>query len=288
MQTESLEGKIVAVTGASGFIGSNLVEALELEGAVVKVISHTLPKESLALELEGVEFIAHLAAATPFHKNQEFDQQKCEEDKEFTKNLAEAAVKTGALKKFLFLSGTVVYDLTKSIELDEETALEPNSLYGKTKLEDEQILEEIVSQNSEKLVVLRATSVYGPGQKAAGLIPNTISLALENKPIEINGNGSMEKDYLWIGDCVEAIKSALLVGKRVYCIASGKTVSIKEIVEKIVELSKSSSKISFSESKEPEPKITVDISKARSELEWEPKTSIADGLGKQIVWVRKS
>jgi nucleoside-diphosphate-sugar epimerase len=179
----------ILVTGASGFIGSGLVEALSKQGHDVcalmrrsasaeylKGVSFTrlagdlLEPEALKRACEGVDVVFHLAGATAAKNREEFFKLNAEG----TRNLADAAVAAGTVKRFIYVSSLAASGPSGSLCPRTEVDLDlPVSAYGESKLRGELYLDELKDQLP--FVVVRPPMVYGPRDKNVFLLFKAIS-----------------------------------------------------------------------------------------------------------------
>jgi UDP-glucose 4-epimerase len=110
--------------------------------------------------------------------------------------------------------------------------------------------------------------------------------ALRNETLTIFGTGDRTRDFTYIDDIVDANMISLTRGNGVYNIGGGHRVSIQELAEKIIEITKSSSIIQHKESKKGDAEHTyANTQKAQRDLGWRPATSLDQGLTRYIEWV---
>ena len=132
------------------------------------------------------------------------------------------------------------------------------------------------------MIITRCTNNYGPRQFFEKLIPKTISLSRQNKQIPIYGNGKSVRDWIYVEDHCEAIMSVLQNGNKgeAYNISASNEIDNLEIVKKILEvLDKSEELIKFGQNRPGEDiRYSLDSTKIRRELKWEPKTGFDEGL----------
>jgi UDP-glucose 4-epimerase len=137
---------------------------------------------------------------------------------------------------------------------------------------------------------MRLSNPFGPGQvntKGQGLIPTIIESALLNKPLNVWGDGSSIRDYLYIDDAVEALSRAIShEGKSsLFNIGSGLGNSILELVAHVEEITGKKISIDFQAQRPFDaPANVLDISLAESELSWKPRTELRQGLEETVRW----
>ncbi len=257
------------VTGGSGFIGSKIAERV---GGIVFDTHQGL--DILRLEdvasYRDVDGVFHCAAKISVGESFEKPDEYYAVNVLGTKNIASLG------KKIVFSSSAAVYG-TYNETVKEDFALRPESPYGQNKVDAEKIL------SSGNHIALRYFNVY---PSRSGVINHFIRLAKENKDIDISGDGSQVRDFIFIDDIVEANVKAMEYNNdrfEVFNIASGVGITIKELAELIIKLCKSKSKIVYSPPRKGDIQYSIaDISKAKQKLNWEPKVSLEQGLRKII------
>jgi UDP-glucose 4-epimerase len=133
-------------------------------------------------------------------------------------------------------------------------------------------------------VIVRPSNPYGKGQKSnskQGLIAVALGKILNNKPIEIWGDGSVIRDYLHINDLCLAIKKIILNESwdKIYNIGSGKGISINKIISIIEEITKKKLEINYLPSSAVDVSINIlDISKINSDNGWKPQIELREGI----------
>ena len=237
------------VTGASGFIGTNLIEKLRQLSDVYNVIAlgskdikgvvsvnhknYTFSKDDfVAKGLSNIDVLVHLGAFIPKSNAQANDIDSCTANIQNTIHLLMNL--PSVPQKIVYISTTDVYDTCEFI--NENTHTNPSTLYGWSKLYCEKIVENFGSKNDVKVQILRVGHIYGRGEGAyQKIIPNTIKLCLENKNPQIYTQGTELRSFLHVNDCVEAIMNAVDLNDNVGVIniVAGKSMSILETVETI-------------------------------------------------------
>lgn len=257
------KNKNILVTGGAGFIGAHLVEELVKNGACVKVLDNlsTGNIENLKDILNKIEFINnniidfnsclkatenintifHLAAYTSVPGSVE-EPIKCHDiNINGTINLLEAA-RINKVKNFVFSSSSAVYG-NKNIACKEDSSCEPTSIYGATKLMGELYCKQYFNLYNINTVILRYFNVYGPRQINSGPLAPVYSkfkeLIKNNSPINVFGDGSQKRDFVHVSQVVQAnlnagYKAHSFSGQ-IFNVASGKSISIKELIEVIKE-----------------------------------------------------
>jgi UDP-glucose 4-epimerase len=288
----------ILLTGASGFIGSHLVPALLSAGHQVSALVRQKSKcpsgcVPLAADLKAPEtlrllsqdmaeygVLIHLAAKMPQQSiASETVSAMCTENLETTRHLLDALPCTVS---HIIFAGTIdVYGPPQFLPLTEAHPANPVTSYGISKLETERLLDAYCRDNGLTLTVLRFSQVYGPGEPAIKAIPLFIKAVKAGEPPVIYGDGSELRDYVYVDDARRACVAA--VNRKptgVFNIASGKKVSIKEVLERIISISGKELAPVFQERQKEKMDIYFDVSKPRTELGFTPHVSLEKGLKK--------
>lgn len=272
----------ILITGATGFIGTELINHLSNKKLDIFGISHTKnsdnikkislnnPKElNQFMSKNNFDVVIHLASMIQNDTPLKMFDSNCKA----TINLLESCVKNG-IKKFIFSSSHAVYGKTNYLPIDESHPTNPMTNYGITKLICEQIIQMYSIFYSIKMINLRFTSIYGINQSKTTIIPKIISSALENNTINLNNykNGFQVMDLLHVKDACMAIELACKSSNQsnVYNIASGNPITIDEIANNISKLTKKN----FYKIKKINTETNhffYDISKSKKELKFFPK-----------------
>lgn len=290
------------VTGGAGFIGSELVNCLAGEQKVIvfdeirtkkpsltknhsiSVIKGDIRQKDLYDNLSDVDIIIHLAAKISVQESITNPKETFSVNVDGTKNLLDSCIKKG-IKKIIVTSTAAVYGNCKNLPISENDKTNPISPYGQSKLEMENLLKSYSQKYDLDSIILRPFNVYGPGQSPeyAGVISKFIENIRQNKPLVIYGDGSYTRDFIHVDDVVCAFANAIshIDNKRgeTYNIASGNATSIKSVAEMLLEFSGKKLDIVFKPQKQGDIQHSqADISKAKKELDFSPKTSLKDGL----------
>jgi len=306
-----LEGILmkILVTGGAGFIGKNLVNFLIKENIVIVydnlsnstqsdvqpliekgaifVNGDILDFQTLKKSSEGCDLVIHLAAKSGVAdsiKNPEITHQV---NVEGTENALKCCVEN-KIKKFIFASSAAVYSDSEK-PINEQSDTNSPSPYGQSKLTAEKIIK-IYSQKFQiDSICLRMFNVYGKGQNAhyAGVITRFVENILQEKPIQINGDGKQTRDFISIFDVVEAFECAIknIKGKRgnIYNIGSGKSITINQLAEILEKIVGSEITIKHVEQKNNEVRFSLaDTALAKNELGFVAKRKLEDELKKLI------
>jgi len=290
--------KAILVTGASGHIGSRLVEKTVELYHPVYVLSRRRSEDwsdsvtflqcdlSDVLEykdtLKYIDIVVHLAAFVP--KTKDDFEQSVEVNLKGTMNLVRL-MKEGS--KLVFISTCEVYGIPEVDIIDETHSLNPLTYYGMSKVAAEKTLQIYCQRNNIDLVILRLTSVYGPGEVIQRAIPNFIKNTVKNERLVIFGDGQDKRDYIYVDDAVGYILASMKEGNGIYNIATGHSHSIHSIARKIIELSGKDLPVIYKSRKGVARDYVFDVTRAKT-LGCIPKVEIEEGLRKEIEWYEEA
>ncbi|GAB4522439.1 MAG: NAD-dependent epimerase/dehydratase family protein [Anaerolineae bacterium] len=301
------------VTGAAGFIGSHLCDALLSDGhEVVGLdafisyyprsikeynISHLrheprftfyerdLRSDDLTDVLDGVEVVFHIAAMPGLLASwTQFDMYvSCNINA--TQRLLEAVKANGKIQQFIHASTSSVYG--KYVVGPESMIRQPISPYGITKLAGEHLVQTYETQFNIPTSILRYYSVYGPRQRPDMGYQIFIDNILNGKPITLFGDGTQRRGNTYVGDVVEATVLASKHFRRdtAYNIGGVEEISANEVVALIEEITGKKALITYGPERLGEQSRTLaDISAAQRDLCFYPSTTLREGLTAQIEW----
>lgn len=295
------------VTGGAGFIGSHLTDALIENGHEVIIVDNLLmgklenvhPKAKFVLmdirakeieklfSLEKFDAIFHLAAQMDVRKSVENPVFDAEVNILGTLNLLQNAVQFN-VKKIIFAStGGAVYGEQHEFPCPENHPTQPVSPYGITKLTVEKYLYFYSVEYNLRYVILRLANVYGPRQNPhgeAGVVAIfTRKLLSSGQPI-INGDGKQTRDYVYVGDVVEANLRALDYPENdTFNIGTGIETDVNRIFHLLNQLTGRNVQEQHGPPKPGEQKRSViDYKKAKKLLGWEPKVHLEEGLKRTV------
>jgi len=298
----------ILVTGASGFIGKNLIKKLlqgseQVYGIVksdIKPLKDLLSASRIyKLDLSNYhlvekavkkikpDIIFHLSAYPDKGNKPEHIINTFSSNVVGTFNLLRAT--SNLNYKRLVFSGSYKEYGSQPVPFKEHYILNPLSCYAASKAAAEAYCK-LFHSMGKPIVRLRFSTVYGPGQRGtAALIPMTIQNALKGKEIIVT-SGNQARDFIHIDDTVDAlIKSASIphaVGEALN-IGSGYEIQIKKVVETIVNLCRSKSAVKIGALPQRRNEVMHmfgDISKAARILNWQPNTKLETGLRNTIEW----
>jgi len=261
------------------------IEKFQSDSHFTLIKGDILDKKLLTTILKDVDYIFHEAAQAGVSISVENAMRAHENNATGTLTLLEAARNSDS-KKIINASSSSVYGTVKYLPFDEDHPTYPISPYGVSKLMAEHYCRVFTDLYGLPSVSLRYFTVYGPGIRPDLAIHLFTRQALKNEPLTIFGTGDKTRDFTYIDDIVDANLLSLTKGNGVYNIGGGHRVSIHELAEKIIEITRSSSIIEYKESKKGDAEHTfANTKKAHGELGWSPKISLDQGLKRYVEWV---
>lgn len=193
------------------------------------------------------------------------------------------------IKKLVFASSSSVYGNCKAEMFSEDLNVrEPISQYAASKLADEQFAYTYSKLYEINIVCLRFFTVYGPRQRPDLAISKFTNLIKNNKPIPMYGDGTTIRDYTFIEDIIQGIKSAITYNKTLYEIINlggGEPITLKRMIETIEKVLNKKAIIQQLPMQAGDVDKTVcDWSKAHKLLGYKPSTTFEEGIKKFIEW----
>ncbi len=301
------------VTGAAGFIGSHLCEELLRRGhdvvgldAFVPYYDPAVKRRNLAaalvrpafrfveadlrrdpLDVAGADVVFHVAAQAGLVKSwTDFDGYwTC--NVQATQRLLEAVVRSApGLRRFVYASTSSVYG--RYGNGDESLPTRPISPYGVTKLAGEHLCHAHADAHGLPLVVLRYFSVYGPRQRPDMGYFRFIDAALRGRPVVVYGDGQQVRGNTYVADCVAAtVAAADALPGEVYNVGGGETASVWDILHRLGEIAGAPIATRQEPPRPGDQRYTLaDTNKLRRHLNWQPCTTLAEGLRAQWDWQR--
>lgn len=315
----NLKGKRITVAGATGFIGTNLIEGLVSVGAIVRGVIHKKSPQIINSQVEYVKAdLMHLDDCHEVAVNTDIFVMAAANSsgaavmaKNPLSHLAsnvvmnaltlEACLLNG-VKKYCFISSNTVYPYSEAAMSETDTTgefFESYRVVGDMKLFSERMVRNFCefSNGAMNGVIIRPGNLYGPFDKfskeESKVIPALIRRAIEREnPFIVWGDGKDIKDFLYIEDFVEALIRSLNLDEPIMTlnIAYGESVLLKKVIEEILVATNSSDlHIKFDKTKPSMiPKRLINNELARKKLSWEPKYPLNTGIDLTVKWYNKN
>ena len=304
------------VTGAAGFIGSNLVDRLLKEGVKVSGIDNfstgqerflegalkhpafslvrgdLLDPASLAKAAEGCDFVFHLAANADVRFGLEHPDRDLQQNTIATFQVLEAARKAGA-KGIAFSSTGSVYG-EPTVHPTPEDAPFPvqTSLYGASKLAGEGLLQAYAEGFGLQAFIFRFVSILGERYTHGHVFDFYKKLQADPTRLPVLGNGLQRKSYLYVGDCLDAILTVVDQAQakvNIYNLGTDEFCQVNDSIGWINESLKLAPKLEYSGGERgwigDSPFIFLDTKKVRG-LGWKPKLTIREGILSTVAWLK--
>ena len=321
----------ILITGGLGFIGSSLIASLKRQfsdevqltvldnfsygslaqlatlldcstpsgddrvsvvGDVVVHNGDVTEKDSMLAVIEDVDTVVHLAAQVSVPLSTQDPAQDFEQNVVGLFNVLNAARMANKKPKVVFSSSNAAIGEVEQ-PVSEMSLPKPISPYGASKLASETYLQAFSQTYDMRNIALRFGNVYGPGSLSnTGVVAKFIKQALRGEVLEIYGDGSQTRDFLYMDDLIGSIEHAIFLDNsefELFQISSGLETSISEVVEKVCsEISKAGiqrPEIKFGEKRSGDIVRNVsDVSRAEKKLGWSAQTSLNVGIANTVDW----
>jgi len=307
----------IFLTGAAGFIGSHLARALLARGDSVlgfddfndfydpaikrrnvdetrklggdfHIVEGDLRvAEDVNSALGDVEVVVNLAARAGVRPSLEQPVLYTDTNVRGLVHILEA-MRARGLRKLVHASSSSVYGGQEKVPFSEDDPINlPWSPYAATKRSNELMLATWHHLYGIESHALRFFTVFGPGQRPDLAIAKFISLIEQDKPIPFFGDGTTGRDYTYIDDIVQGVVASIdrVSGCEIINLGGDEPVTLTQMVETIEQVMGKKAKLDRKPVQPGDvPRTMADVSKARRMLGYEPKTSFAEGVGKQYEW----
>lgn len=308
------------VTGAAGFIGSHLCQRLLAQGwdivgvdnfdefydpkikrgnirtcltnrrfRLVEADIRDAEKMDETIS-EGADIIVHLAAKAGVRPSIEQPLAYADVNINGTMTLLES-VKKNQIKKFIFASSSSVYGNNKKTPFSEDDNVDfPISPYAATKKAGELICHTYNHLHGISITCLRFFTVYGPRQRPDLAIHKFARLIEQGKPIPVYGDGSMMRDFTYIDDIIDGTMAGInkCGGYHIYNLGESRPISVNDLIG---EIEKALGKKALIEHLPMQPgdveRTYADLSRAKKDLAYCPRTQISEGLKRFVNWLRQ-
>lgn len=289
------QGIKIAVIGSNGFIGTNLCRKLEDSGH--SVVRCDLPDVDITVPstlgiLEEVDIVYHLAVL-PLNPCKSGPRSCVNTNIIGTINVLEA-IKEFKIPRLIYASASSIYGDPDRVPVRENDPKDPLTIYGCCKLAAENIINvtmgNIYLNNNFKSSygIFRFTNVYGKGQ-VNGVIPTIIHKLKHNETIEITGDGSQSRDFVYIDDVVDILTQAMLDPQYNFAmnLGSGTQTTINEVVALISHIMKTPPIVKYIMGSPDRSQFTADLSLLHQAYNCDSFVDFKTGIKKTILWSSK-
>jgi len=292
-----------AVTGAAGFIGSHLADALVAASHdVVGIDAFTgsydreLKEENArgldvvrldlaedVIDLAGFDGVFHLAGQPGVRSFGDVFPLYVRNNVLASQRLFEAAAASGV--RVVFASSSSVYGAAERFPTPEDTVPEPISPYAITKLAAEHLARAYERSFGLDVVVLRYFNAFGPRQRPDMAFTRMCFALAEGRPFDLFGDGSQTRGWTYVGDVVTATMLAMEHGEGLYNVGGGVEASMRESITMLERIAGRELEV---REEPPVPgdqrRTRADTTRIHEELGWEPLVSLESGLSEQWAW----
>ncbi len=316
-------GKNVLITGGMGFIGSNLAIALVRLGANVLILDSMIPdyggntfniapvendvrvhdgdirdKQLMNELVQGQDFIFHLAGQVDHVLSLTNPYPDIDINITGTAVLLEACKHHNPAARVIYTGTRGQYGPAVSLPVAEDAPTHPKGIYEISNLTAEKMIQVYHEIHHIRGVLLRLTNIYGPRAQMKhsryGVVNWFVRLAMDNQPIKVFGDGLIKRDFVYVGDCIDAILR-LAVEERAYGeifnVGMDQPTNFIELADTIVRVTGADGWefAPFSpERKAQEPgDFFSDITKIRGLVGWSARTSLEDGIRQTVDYYRR-
>ena len=304
----------IAIFGGGGFIGSTIADCLLKDGHELRIFERPrvepyrqfahnervewltgdfMSVHDVSNAIEGVDVVLHLISTTLPKSSNDDMIYDVESNLVPTLQLLNVMVAKGVHKIVFISSGGTVYGTPTCIPIAENHPTEPLVSYGVTKLAIEKYLLIYQHLHGIKAIILRVANPFGERQRietAQGAVGVFLSKAIQNQPVEIWGDGTVTRDYLYISDVARAFVCAVNYEgpKSVFNISSGVGTSLNELIDMLERVLGRLVVRHYRPGRSFDVPVSIlDNSLARKELGWKPQVELEEGILKTANWMQK-
>jgi UDP-glucuronate 4-epimerase len=292
------------VTGAAGFIGSHLAEVLRAAGHEVHGIDcftdyydPALKEENArgldvqrldlaedTLDFAGFDGVFHLAGQPGVRSFGDVFPLYLRRNELAAQRVFEAAARDGV--KVLFASSSSVYGAAEQYPTPEETRPRPNSPYGITKLACEHLADAYARAFGLDCIVARYFNAFGPRQRPDMAFTRIVVALAEGGKFELFGDGEQSRGWTYVSDVVDGTILAMERGSGTYNVGGALEASMNETIAMLEQISGRTLDLRRRQPAVPgdQRRTQADTTRIRTELGWQPRVSLEEGLARQWEW----
>ncbi|HZW04154.1 MAG TPA: SDR family NAD(P)-dependent oxidoreductase [Anaerolineaceae bacterium] len=315
---EFWNGKQVLITGAGGFIGSQLTEELVARGAAVRafvrynsrgdtgllklsppevvsqvhiVAGDLRDSEAVRRAVQGADIVFHLGALISIPYSYVHPREVADTNIMGTFNVLAACLDAG-VERLVHTSTSEVYGTARHVPIDEEHPLQGQSPYSASKIGADKLAEAYYRSFDLPVVTIRPFNTYGPRQSARAVIPTIITQALTQDTVHLGSTETL-RDFTYVTDTIAGFLrggQAPGVDGKTYNLGVGREVTIASLAETIIGLVGRPVAIETDADRlRPEKsevmRLLSDNTLAREELDWQPQVPLEEGLRRTVEWI---
>ena len=302
----------IVVFGANGFVGRHLVNRMASNGErVIALVGSAEPYSIPNVEIVAGSFdtpgaflssltkaraVIHVASRSTPGRTAGKPMAELDENLVPTLALLEALQDTPQCELLYVSSGGAMYGDTGMNTTHEQDLIRPKSYYGAGKAAAEHFIHAYAAQYDRAATILRPSNLYGPGQSMRngfGIIPTAFHRIQSGEALDIWGNGSAVRDYLFIDDfialCLQVLSSPMPKGVQLFNAARGEGVSLNTLIGMIQDVTGQQLETRYDISRSVDvAKIVLNSDKARNQFDWAPHVSLSEGISLTWQWWRQN
>lgn len=307
----------ITIVGAAGFIGTNLVKKLAQNNEInITVIDkedvyfdtiRSFGFENVKYEvskfetdenyeelLKNTDVLFHLLSTTSPSNSNQFISDEIRDNVIVTSRILDACVKVEVQKVIFLSSGGTVYGKHDECPLSEDMPTDPITSYGIQKITIEKLLYLYNYMYNLDYRIFRLSNPYGPYQRPngkLGVVTTFVYRAVKNEPLNIYGDGSIVRDFIYIDDAVAAIVKASFSENslyKLYNIGSGSGISIKELIECIKKEIAPDAVVNYEQARKVDvPENFLNVKRFEAEYGKINRTNLTEGIQKTADFFRQ-
>lgn len=304
----------IVIFGGGGFIGSTIADRLLKDSHELRIFERPrvephrqfvagekvewltgdlMSVHDVSSAIDGADVVLHLVSTTLPKSSNDDPIYDVQSNLVATLQLLNVMVAQHVRKIIFISSGGTVYGDPSYLPIDEMHPTEPRVSYGITKLAIEKYMLMYQHLHGIKANILRVANPFGERQRvetAQGAVGVFLSKAIQNQPLEIWGDGSATRDYVYISDVAEAFAKAVDYDgeKSIFNISSGAGTSLNELIAILERVLGRDVARHYQPGRSFDVPVSIlDNSLARQELGWNPQVRLEEGVVKTAIWMRK-